>query len=132
VPIDLSRHTLRIIVRVVRAAANGLEVVVKQLLATDGVDWGSKDNEGRTPLSWASENGHKAEVKLLLAKNGVNLHSGVFTHAEKPLLQAAMDGHDAVVEMLLYNGSHVNQQNVERFSETLSRVYIGGWSYVKK
>ena len=47
--------------------------MVKLLLAKDGVDPDSKDgNHGRTPLSWAAENGHEAVVKLLLAKDGVD------------------------------------------------------------
>jgi len=36
--------------------------VVKQLLAVDGVDVNSKDNNGRTALLWAAGNGHKAVV----------------------------------------------------------------------
>jgi ankyrin repeat protein len=48
-----------------RAAGNGHEAVVRQLLAKDGVDPDSKDNSGRTPLSWAAGNGHEAVVKLL-------------------------------------------------------------------
>jgi ankyrin repeat protein len=34
----------------------------------DDVDLNSKDNFGRTPLSWAAEGGHEAVVKLLLSK----------------------------------------------------------------
>jgi ankyrin repeat protein len=35
------------------------------MLATGGVDPGSKDNYGYTPLSRAAGNGHEAVVKLL-------------------------------------------------------------------
>jgi ankyrin repeat protein len=41
------------------------EAVVKLLLATNGVELDSKDNTGRTPLAWASDNGHEVVVKLL-------------------------------------------------------------------
>jgi ankyrin repeat protein len=39
--------------------------VVKLLLEKDGVDLDSKDEDGRTPLSWAAKNGHEAVMKLL-------------------------------------------------------------------
>jgi ankyrin repeat protein len=32
-------------------------------------DVNAKDKNGRTPLSWAAENGHEAVLKLLLEKN---------------------------------------------------------------
>jgi len=48
--------------------------MVKQLLATDGVNLDSKDTEhGRTPLSWATANEHETVVKQLLETNGVDL-----------------------------------------------------------
>ena len=37
----------------------------------DGVDPVSKDNDGRTPLSWATEYSHGEVVELLLAKSAV-------------------------------------------------------------
>ena len=44
----------------------GTKAVVKLLIETGKVDVDSKDNyHGRTPLSWAAENGHEAVVKLL-------------------------------------------------------------------
>ena len=44
---------------------NGHEAVVK-LLLEKGAELETKDDNGRTPLSWAAENGHEAVVKLLL------------------------------------------------------------------
>jgi ankyrin repeat protein len=38
---------------------NGHEAVVK-LLLEKGAELESKDKDGRTPLSWAAENGHEA------------------------------------------------------------------------
>ena len=43
---------------------NGHEAVVK-LLLEKGAELESKDRDGRTPLSWAAENGQEAVVKLL-------------------------------------------------------------------
>jgi ankyrin repeat protein len=43
-----------------------LEVV--RLLLEKGAEPDSKDNGGRTPLSWAAKRGHEAVVRLLLEK----------------------------------------------------------------
>jgi ankyrin repeat protein len=40
--------------------------VVRLLLETGKVDVDSKDSDGQTPLSLATENGHEAVVQLLL------------------------------------------------------------------
>jgi ankyrin repeat protein len=41
---------------------------VVKLLLEKAVDVDSKDSYGRTPLSWAAQNGHEGVVKLLLEK----------------------------------------------------------------
>ncbi|KAJ5955421.1 hypothetical protein N7501_009700 [Penicillium viridicatum] len=88
------------------AAESGHEIVVKLLLATDGVDPNCKDLFERTPLSlatplsWAAVYGREAVVKLLLAKEGVNPNSKN-SNGRTPLLHAAEKGHKAVVKLLL-------------------------------
>jgi ankyrin repeat protein len=55
-----------------------------------------KDNNGRTPLSWAAEGGDKAAVKVLL-ENGAELESKD-NNGQTPLSWAAERGHEAVVK----------------------------------
>ncbi|KAL8318557.1 hypothetical protein RB597_005710 [Gaeumannomyces tritici] len=87
-----------------RAAVNGHEAVVKQLLATGSVDVDSKDNSGQTPLSLAAGRGHEAVVKQLLATGSVDVDSKD-NYGQTPLSLAAEYGHEAVVKQLLATGS---------------------------
>lgn len=74
----------------------GLEKVVQPPLDLHG--WDPEDDSGRTPLSWAAENGHEALVRLLLAK-GAN--AGAKDHSTLlPVSWAAMSGHDTIVRLL--------------------------------
>ena len=97
----------------------GLERVVKLLLEMDGVDLNSTDDiYGRSALSWAAENGHKAVVKLLLRRRAkVGLKAAVKLLLKKgdkagskdkdgrtPLSYAAANGNEAIVQLLLDTG----------------------------
>ncbi|KAF2685037.1 hypothetical protein K458DRAFT_430639 [Lentithecium fluviatile CBS 122367] len=51
------------------------EAIVKLLLQIGKVDVDSRDNSGRTPLSWAAEKGNETMVKLLLESGKVDVDS---------------------------------------------------------
>ena len=82
-----------------QAAAEGQEVLVQRLLE-NGAEMESKDNGGRTPLSWAAEEGREAVVKLLLSRSDVVADSQD-SYGRTPLLWAASLGNEAVVKLLL-------------------------------
>lgn len=92
--------SLQIPAEVFQAACKGGHLeVVKRLLTTGKVDIDIKDNNSRTPLSWAAKQGHEAIVKLLLATGKVDVdakdHNG-----RTPLSWAAKNGREAVVKLL--------------------------------
>ena len=82
----------------------GLEFVVRLLLMKNEVDPDSQDEDGRTPLLWAAENGREAVVKLLLETGRVDVDSKSKS-GWTPLLWAARNGHEAVVKLLLETDS---------------------------
>jgi hypothetical protein len=69
-------------------------------LANESVDLSSKDNDGRTPLSWAAEGVYEAVVKLLLANESIDLNS-MDNDGRTPLSWAAEKGNEVVVKLLL-------------------------------
>lgn len=60
----------------------------------------AKDIGGKTPLTWAAENGHKVIVEHLLIHEGVEPDSKD-TYGKTPLSWAAAKGHQEVVKLLL-------------------------------
>jgi hypothetical protein len=80
------------------AAYFGLWKSMSTLLETPH-DVNPEDKNGRTPLSWAAENGHEAVAKLLLDRNA-NVKSKD-NSSRTPLSWAAENGHEAVVKLLL-------------------------------
>ena len=60
----------------------------------------SKDSYGRTPLSWAAEEGHKAVIQLLAERGNVEADSKDNDN-RTPLSWAAWKGHEAVVQLLV-------------------------------
>jgi ankyrin repeat protein len=82
------------------AAYFGLKEVMLAFLS-NGHHPDPKDDDGRTPLWWAAENGHEGVVKLLLADDDVDVNSKDDYGSWTPLSRAAENGHDEVVKLLL-------------------------------
>ena len=51
-------------------------------------------------MSYAVENGHEAVVKILVARDDVEVNT-TDSEGRSPLLQAAEEGHEAVVKLLV-------------------------------
>jgi ankyrin repeat protein len=81
----------------------GLMNLLSCFLEMDKVDVDSKDEDGRTPLSWAARNGHEAVVKILLDTGKVDVDVRN-RNGWTPLSLAAGNGREAVVKMLLDTG----------------------------
>jgi hypothetical protein len=94
----------------------GVQAVIKLLLNTGEVSADSKDDCGRTPLSWAAWSGHKAVVKLLLDTGEVNAES-MDEDGRTPISWAAENGHESIVKLLL-NTSEVEADSKDKLGRT--------------
>ncbi|RYP73107.1 hypothetical protein DL771_003858 [Monosporascus sp. 5C6A] len=71
----------------------------------------SKDAEyGRTPLSWAAENGHEAVVKLLIAEKAVDPNPKDI-NGWTPLLWASQYGQETILQLLLNQEVNVDTED---------------------
>ncbi|PCD23153.1 hypothetical protein AU210_014676 [Fusarium oxysporum f. sp. radicis-cucumerinum] len=113
-------------------ARHGLTKLLSCLLLDTGkVDIDAKDEKGRTPLSWAAQNGHEAVVKMLLDTGKVDVDA----KDEKgwtPLSRAAQNGREAVVKMLLDTGKVDVDAKDEKGWTPLSRAAQNGREAVVK
>ncbi|KAI9931069.1 hypothetical protein MW887_010726 [Aspergillus wentii] len=94
------------------AAKLGLNDMVAAFIRA-GNDLDVKDSYGRTPLSWAAENGHGVVVTLLLETQRINLDSESKS-GRTPLSFAAENGHAMVVKLLFETGK-VNLESRDTF-----------------
>lgn len=91
------------------AAYFGLKEIMISLIADEnGLDL--KDTHGRTPLSYAAENGRESTVQLLLESDHIDPNS-VDVNNRTPLSWAAECGHQQVVQSLLNAGARVDFQD---------------------
>jgi ankyrin repeat protein len=91
--------------------------VVKTLIAIKdniGLDINAKDYGGWTSLMWASADGHKELVELLLAKRAEGEPAEIEAKnliGWNSLLLASRNGHKEIVELLLKNGADINAKD---------------------
>ncbi|KAI9856495.1 MAG: hypothetical protein M1813_008873 [Trichoglossum hirsutum] len=109
--VSSGRYSRRVPVQVTGlhlAARFGLQGLLPGLL--EGNEYAdSKDSNGRTPLSYAVESGHKAVVELLL-ENAVDVDSRD-SRGWTPLSWAIMNRHEAVVKLLLQKGADTEMKS---------------------
>ncbi|KAG9742030.1 purine and uridine phosphorylase, partial [Aureobasidium melanogenum] len=87
------------------AALSNHNRVLECLLGREGVHVDARDEDGRTALYWASEQGHDQIVQMLLDRHAdVNAQGGEYGNA---LQAASYGGHDKIVQMLLARGVRV-------------------------
>ncbi|KAL3954501.1 hypothetical protein ACCO45_010064 [Purpureocillium lilacinum] len=65
----------------------------------------------KTPLWWAASRGYAGVVKVLLAQRDTNPDFKDAEFGETPLSQAAMNGHEAFVRLLVDNGANTELKN---------------------
>jgi ankyrin repeat protein len=91
------------------AAYFGLENTLASLLG-NGYDLDVRDTYNRTPLSWATKQGHKAVVRLLLEQDP-ELELKDNRQGQTPLSLAAKHGHEVIVHQLLEQGAEVESND---------------------
>ncbi|RYP80241.1 hypothetical protein DL769_002543 [Monosporascus sp. CRB-8-3] len=103
------------------AAYFGLEEAAKAIMGEYDLD--VKDSYGRTPLSWAAENGHGAVVQQLLEKGADTEVKDIY--GRTPLSCAASKGNRAVMQQLLEKGADIEAKDIDGRTP-LSRAIING------
>ncbi|KAF7513978.1 hypothetical protein GJ744_006592 [Endocarpon pusillum] len=94
-------------------------------------DLDSKGVYGRTPLSLAARNSHKAVVKVLI-ENGARMDSVDTECGQTPLSWAAENGYKVVVKLLIENGATVDLVDTLYSQTPLSRAAGNGHEAVVK
>ena len=80
----------------------GAPLVVGQMFGTRYVNPDAPDTRyGRTPLLWATRNGHEGIVKLLLERKDVTPDTPDTRYGRTPLSWAAGNGQEGIVKLLL-------------------------------
>ncbi|KAJ5797787.1 uncharacterized protein N7503_007083 [Penicillium pulvis] len=109
----------------------GLDMVVRTLLASPGVDVNSKTDDNRTPIFCAVDNGHEGIVKILLAIPGIDINMPS-SNGNTPLSMAIILAHKGIVKLLLAAPSiEINSLDENGYPPLHLAIYQGDESIVK-
>ncbi|KAI0437237.1 hypothetical protein F4803DRAFT_566207 [Xylaria telfairii] len=105
----------------------------------DAIDIDTVDQNGRTPLLWASDCGQQ-EIVMLLLDSGANIEATDQQYGRTPLSWAAARCHETVVAGLLERGAYVDAADnssrtplswaASRGSETILRLLLNAGAWV--
>jgi ankyrin repeat protein len=82
---------------------------ISDLLISKGADVNAQDNDGNTPLHWASTQGREGVAKLLIS-NGGNVNAMSKSNVT-PLDNASFNGDIEIVKFLVAKGANVNAKD---------------------
>ena len=95
-----------------------------RMLTSAGVSINLRDDDGYSPLLWASQNNNKA-VALALLDAGADTNVRSKIEAISPLLAAAQSGNTKMVRVLLGAGANPNQVSTRGISALVAAVSRG-------
>jgi len=95
--------------RLLRRACISGDLGIARLLIDAGADTSAADNEGWTPLDWASDGGHEMVARLLVERGATASAADGWS----PLHWASEGGHEAVARFLIDQGADVSAASKE-------------------
>lgn len=104
------------------ASSFGLANIVLRLVR-HGVDTTDTDDDKRTALHRAAENGHD-EVVLILLEHGAEVNAQEAKYDQTPLHLAALNGHKAVVQTLLESDADAKMKD----SDGWMPIHVAAWT----
>ena len=111
------------------AASFGLANIVLRLI-NHRADIKAEDEDGRTALHRAAENGHN-ETVLILVEHGAEVNTKEAKYGQTPLHLAALNGHKAVAQTLLENGAKANLKDSDEWMAIHVAAWIGNEEVVR-
>jgi len=94
----------------------GIVELVTILINAEGLEVDQQDCVGRTPLTWAANNGHEGVVKILLELKDVDPNRPDKSDLT-PLAYASIEGHEGVVKLLLER-DNVDANRTAKYNRT--------------
>jgi len=127
-PPEINRGTLKSI-SVHEAALNGLTADIEKMIA-EGTDIDIKDEDGRTPLMYASFNGHSVIMQKLISKGAKVNQSD--NYGRTALMFASSGPYPEAVRLLLKNQADPNLSDKEEHFTALMYAAAEGQTEIVK
>ena len=144
---EIDHQTMKGTTALIFAVTKDVDEAIAKHLIEKGADLNCQDGDGRTALSFAAENSYETIVKLLTHRVKVKINGSHFdplgrmekavdiNHQDKEgwtaLMEAAHNGHEAIMKRLIKNGADINIQNNEGLTAFALAIIKGHEKIVK-